>query len=133
MTTTQRKQRLNTILSAHRDQLLAEIAETLRRARDDSRDVAAGDMFDRVELVQEEDVAFALLGMKNETVRRIEDALACLDAGNFGVCADCDQEIAESRLEAVPFATRCRDCQASVERHDHSPARFESAFFESGV
>jgi len=133
MTTTQRTERLQTILNAHRDRLLAEIADTLRYARDDHRDVGASDIFDRVELVQEEDVAFALLGMKNETVRRIEDALACLDAGSFGVCADCDQEIAESRLEAVPFATRCRDCQADIERHDSVPARYESSFAESGI
>ena len=116
--TVQRTMRLKQMLSSHRDRLLGEIAEVRRQARDEGRDLHAGDILERVERVQDEDVAYAVLGMKTETVHRIDDALLRLDAGTFGLCADCDQEIAEGRLQAVPFATRCRECQETAEERE---------------
>lgn len=43
-------------------------------------------------------------------------ALARLDSGDYGVCVDCGREIPEARLEAMPFALRCIDCQSRRER-----------------
>jgi len=58
---------------------------------------------------------FALMEMESETLRKIDDALLRLQAGNYGVCGDCDAKIAEPRLRALPFASRCRDCQEQEE------------------
>jgi DnaK suppressor protein len=41
----------------------------------------------------------------------VTDALARLDAGTFGTCVRCGQPIAPDRLEALPWAARCIDCQ----------------------
>jgi DnaK suppressor protein len=58
---------------------------------------------------------FALMEMESETLRKIDDALFRLQAGSYGVCAECGGKIAEARLRALPFATLCRDCQEQEE------------------
>jgi RNA polymerase-binding protein DksA len=50
-----------------------------------------------------------LLGSIDEALRRIEN-------GTFGKCVRCGKPIAEERLEAIPYATRCIDCQRLAER-----------------
>lgn len=45
-----------------------------------------------------------------QRVRDVQDALANLDAGRYGVCVRCDRPIAPGRLEALPTATRCVRC-----------------------
>jgi RNA polymerase-binding transcription factor DksA len=42
---------------------------------------------------------------------QVEDALARLDAGTFGMCTRCGNPIAPERLEAIPWAPLCIDCQ----------------------
>jgi len=46
----------------------------------------------------------------------INDALERIEDGTFGTCARCGKQIAEERLEAIPYATRCIDCQRLAER-----------------
>ncbi|HET9214108.1 MAG TPA: TraR/DksA C4-type zinc finger protein [Gaiellaceae bacterium] len=50
-----------------------------------------------------------LLGAVNSALERI-------DAGTYGTCERCGRQIAEERLEAIPYATRCIDCQRLAER-----------------
>jgi DnaK suppressor protein len=45
-----------------------------------------------------------------ETLTRVERALAKFDAGSFGRCESCGNEIPEARLEAMPAAQHCIDC-----------------------
>jgi RNA polymerase-binding protein DksA len=46
----------------------------------------------------------------------IDEALKRLEEGTFGTCARCGQPIAEARLEAMPYATKCIDCKRLEER-----------------
>lgn len=50
-----------------------------------------------------------VLGAVNSALERIDD-------GTYGTCARCGKQIAEERLEAIPYATRCIDCQRLAER-----------------
>ncbi len=56
-----------------------------------------------------EDNAEHVLGAIDEALRRIEE-------GTFGTCARCGRPIAEERLEAMPYATKCIDCKRLEER-----------------
>ena len=49
-------------------------------------------------------------------LRLIDRALADIDAGRYGICVECGESIAARRLKALPFATRCVECQAQSER-----------------
>jgi len=48
-------------------------------------------------------------------LRAIEEALLRIDEGTFGICEDCEERISPGRLNAMPFALRCVECQ---ERHE---------------
>lgn len=62
-----------------------------------------------------QEVDFALMEMKSETLAKIDEAIHRLEDGSYGVCGDCRAEIAEARLTALPFAALCRSCQENEE------------------
>ena len=61
-------------------------------------------------------VEFALIQMKSETLNRVNEALGRLEAGSYGFCYECGDEISEARLRALPFALRCKDCEEEREQ-----------------
>lgn len=63
---------------------------------------------------QQRDLA---LREKNEQhLAAVEAALARLEAGSYGTCVRCGRPIAAERLEAIPCAAHCIDCQREVGR-----------------
>jgi DnaK suppressor protein len=44
-------------------------------------------------------------------LRQIQDALSRIEEGTYGLCQDCGERISHQRLEAVPWAERCVQCQ----------------------
>ncbi len=52
----------------------------------------------------------ALASTLTDSLREVEDALAKLEAGTYGACESCGQQIAEARLEAKPAARLCITC-----------------------
>jgi DnaK suppressor protein len=63
----------------------------------------------------QEELEFALIQMKSETLNKVNDALFRLEQGDYGYCYECGEEIAEKRLRALPFAVRCKDCEEQRE------------------
>ena len=55
------------------------------------------------------------LNRHRATLRAIEEALLRIDEGTYGTCEDCGEEISVGRLNAVPFALRCVECQEMQE------------------
>jgi RNA polymerase-binding protein DksA len=53
----------------------------------------------------------ALREAAERRVREVDAALARIDAGTFGRCTSCGEPVAEARLEALPWAALCIDCQ----------------------
>lgn len=58
----------------------------------------------------------AMLHNSRVLLGQVNAALARLDAGKYGICENCGEEINARRLEALPYATLCVDCQARMER-----------------
>jgi DnaK suppressor protein len=61
------------------------------------------------------EVDMALMQMKSETLSKIDQAIARLEDGSYGLCQECDGEISAARLKALPFAHLCRACQEEAE------------------
>jgi DnaK suppressor protein len=57
-------------------------------------------------------IGAALVSISAATVQSIETALRRMHAGTYGKCIDCDESISPARLNALPFAEVCVDCQA---------------------
>jgi RNA polymerase-binding protein DksA len=58
----------------------------------------------------EEELALDLLENEAQILTEVNDALARIDAGTFGRCADCGQPISRERLEALPYTRYCVRC-----------------------
>jgi DnaK suppressor protein len=61
------------------------------------------------------ELGISLMEMRNRRRQAIDEALTRLTEGTYGICAECGIEISERRLEAVPFAKLCVECQSRDE------------------
>ena len=57
----------------------------------------------------------ANLNRHRAALRAIKEALLRIDEGTYGTCEDCGEKIFIGRLNAVPFALRCVECQETQE------------------
>jgi DnaK suppressor protein len=58
---------------------------------------------------------FMNLSSQHVIMRQIERALLKIEEGSYGLCEECETEIAEERLRILPVAVYCRDCQELLE------------------
>ena len=63
----------------------------------------------------ERDVAVQLLDRESALARRLRSALDRIRDGSYGICLECDEEIAPKRLKASPWAELCIACQEAVD------------------
>ncbi|MFA6956773.1 MAG: TraR/DksA family transcriptional regulator [Thermoanaerobaculia bacterium] len=89
------------------------------------RDRAAGneqpedgiqDLADKAANAYSKELNFSLSDADRDTLMHIEEALERLKENMYGSCANCTNDISEKRLEAVPWATMCIDCQELQEK-----------------
>lgn len=64
----------------------------------------------RMDAMQQQAMAQATERKRASELTRIENALKRLEAGDYGYCVECDDEIALKRLEIDPAATLCIKC-----------------------
>lgn len=64
---------------------------------------------------QSERIQCGRLNSSMDIIKKIDAALDRLEDGEYGRCEECNDEISEERLRAVPFAALCRECQESLE------------------
>ena len=121
---------LKAMLDARRRELQAEVQGKMRDVREEGTwGGKLNEVLDAVESAEadiQEDLEFALVQMKSETLNKINDALARLETGNYGNCFDCGEEIAEKRLRALPFAVRCKDCEQARENAENRERQLQS-------
>ena len=113
--TSARNHALKTALETRKRVVLASIRQDLRAAADTEKSGEVGDSADAVGAMCEDDLRFSLLPMKTELLEHIEVALRMLEEGRYGECRRCRRLIPESRLSAMPFAVRCRQCEEARE------------------
>jgi DnaK suppressor protein len=105
---------LKKILTKHRREMQRDVRGRVRDGRADR----ASDVRDEVEHsddASQGDIELSLLQMRAATLGRIDEALVRLEAGKFGFCVECDDQISAPRLRAMPFAVRCQTCEQQRE------------------
>ena len=60
-------------------------------------------------------IDYSLEANSGQLLAQINTALERLEAGTYGACSNCSRPIAEERLEAMPWASLCIDCQRELE------------------
>ena len=109
---------LKKMLDERKREILTEVREKIRDVRSESSSGKMNEVLDSGESSEadiQEDIEFALIQMKAETLSKINEALARLEEGAYGNCFECGEEIAERRLRALPFAVRGKDCEEARE------------------
>ena len=110
---------LKQMLEGRRREIEAEVQGRMRGVR--AEGAWGGKLTEVLDAVEsseadiQEEIEFALIQMKSETLNKINDALARLDHGDYGNCFECGEEIAEKRLRALPLAVRCKNCEEAKE------------------
>lgn len=74
------------------------------------------DVADRVVRSYEKELAFLTSIQHEDRLRKVQQALRRVSAGEYGRCAGCHDEIKPKRLEAMPWAQYCIECQQNLER-----------------
>ena len=108
---------LKRMLEERQRELTNEVQGRIRGVRADGAE-KPHDVMDQGETSEvdiQEDIELALIQMKAETLNKINEALARLEAGRYGFCYECGEDISEARLRALPFAVRCKDCEEARE------------------
>ncbi len=106
-------ERMRELLLRRRDELSAAVRGELEQFQGEKQqaldlDEAAGDPND-------EDTPLALLELEGNELEQIDWALQRMEQDAYGICEECDQEIQLARLNALPFATYCIDCERARE------------------
>jgi DnaK suppressor protein len=84
---------------------------------DETGDVAPDDhLGDLATATFDRELDYTLEENAEEILAAIDGALARMEEGTYGICQSCGRPISADRLEAIPWATRCIDCQRREER-----------------
>jgi DnaK suppressor protein len=108
---------LKRMLLERQREIMNEVQGKIRdvRAESSEKDHDVVDPGETAEVDIQEDIEFALIQMKAETLNKINEALSRLEEGTYGRCFECGEDIAQARLRALPFAVRCKDCEEARE------------------
>ena len=110
-----RRASLHSMLSKLRDETYERVHE-LRQEQAEDVEAEPGDEMDRARADTDLETHASLIARAEERLRYIDEALARLDDGRYGICAGCHEPIPLDRLRAVPFAVYCVDCQQKPNR-----------------
>jgi DnaK suppressor protein len=100
------------LLQARRRDLIEKLHARVAYIREDGSNATPPKETDEAEAG---DINVELLEILSTMLGRVESAIVALDNGLYGWCTRCRDRISEARLRAVPFAVRCRECEASRE------------------
>ncbi len=96
----------------------AELVQGLRM-RDGIAIEKSADQMDEIQYASERDLAIRNADRASNLLRQVRAALGRLHDGSFGTCIDCEWAINPKRLAALPWASRCIQCQEAADRDGH--------------
>lgn len=102
-------------------QLVEEVGKNVMYGKGPEDD-SIKDLGDQATRAYDREFLFELGNGDRRLLKEVESALQKLDDGGFGSCERCGEPIAEKRLEALPFARYCIECQRAAEEEERTAA-----------
>jgi RNA polymerase-binding transcription factor len=102
-------------------QLAEEVGKTALYGKDQEDD-SIKDLGDQANTAYTREFFFELGNGDRRLLRDVVSALQKIDDGSFGACERCGEPISDKRLDALPFARYCIDCQRLVEEEERTAA-----------
>ena len=84
------------------------------------------DNLDQIQHASERDSAMGNLERNSTRLREVRAALGRMEAGTFGICVGCGENINLKRLAAVPWAALCIACQELKDRTQKTPGEMDT-------
>ena len=102
-------------LLARREELMKTIARTQEEGRTADEDPTV-DLADKAANSYTKEFLFGMTSTDRSQLNLIDAALKRIKEDEYGVCANCQEEMQQKRLEAVPWAKHCITCQEKMEQ-----------------
>jgi DnaK suppressor protein len=112
----ERSEMLRNMLVRLRDEIYGRVKE-LRGDQQQESEPPPADEFDSARTASDVETHAGLIAREEEKLRFLDEALARLETGIYGICLDCRMAIPIERLNVLPFAAYCVECQ---EKHNRS-------------
>lgn len=98
-----------------------EITARLSEAYSESKEVETGiaqDLVDKAESSYTKEFLLSLSDAERKKLLLIDAALNRIDKDEYGICQRCQKNISKKRLNAVPWAPHCIECQEKEEEEE---------------
>ncbi len=115
MLTQEQLEHFRKLLLEEKRKILAKVEQLKRGDIHTSRE----DMLDDADAASVEidhNLLFRIRGRETHLIKKIDEALAKIDNGTYGICDACGEEISLGRLEARPVAPLCISCKEEQEK-----------------
>ena len=115
-------------IEAYRKQLSQEyqnLVTSMDRSRLAAEEIKEENTQDEADLAAMSHDKHLLYNLRESDIQRaafIQRALKAIDRGQYGECSSCGEDINEKRIQAVPWATMCVQCQEKTEQ-ENTPSR----------
>jgi DnaK suppressor protein len=104
------------LLTDQRDGLVSEAMKTVEDMSDEEETFP--DPTDRASLESDRNFLLRIRDRERKLIVKINEALARIEDGTFGICEMCGEDISEERLKARPVTTLCIDCKTEEEEKE---------------
>ncbi len=119
--------KMRTTLAGQKQQILMQLDEEIREGKESGLDEGM-DTYDLASEEREREIHLILSDRDRDKLQAIENALERIEEGEYGICEDCEEEIAPARLDVLPFTRLCVACQEEREKE----ARFQRRIDDGG-
>lgn len=107
---------LRKVLIKRRDALRRALAGDLSLLKE-LRQQRSGDVVDAALDSAQDEISSQLAEVESRELANIENALEQMREGRYGICEMCETNIPLARLQALPYATLCIQCQREAEKN----------------
>jgi DnaK suppressor protein len=115
---------MNSKKQEHFKKLLTDIKQKLtddvKRSLDISKEEVNGgvpDIMDDAARTYNRQVILNLSEKERVELGRVDEALQKITDGRYGICEECEEHIPVKRLEIIPFAKLCVECESRMEEN----------------
>jgi DnaK suppressor protein len=108
------KQAYRKTLLEKKDRLIHKLSEVYTESKEIESDVAQ-DVVDKAESSYTKEFLLSLSDAERRQLMLIDQALKRIDSSDFGLCLSCRKPIGKKRLDVVPWAPYCIECQERKE------------------
>ena len=116
MVNKKKKEHIKDLLTKRLNGLLEDANKTLSGMTDQTQNFP--DPTDRATMESDRNFELRIRDRERKLISKIKDALDRLEAGTYGICEECGENISDQRLEARPVTTLCIDCKKKQENQE---------------